>query len=543
MKQYKKIITTCLLTLGLAVTQLNTFTSYGYSKVDGTYQLLDGTKIDGVIARGIDISHWQGVIDWSKVSTDDVTFAMLGTRYSGKIDPNFHTNATNASKEGVKLGAYIYSYATTPEMALQEADFILDLVKDYPISYPIAFDMEDSAQSSLTPAEVSTLINTFCQRIEEAGYYPILYANDYWLANKIDMSQIKYDVWVARYEIKHAYPNPVMWQATSTGSINGIKGNVDIDFQYKDFSSSIPQNQWRTIANKTYYYQNYVMQKNTWIQDNNGWYYMDQDGLTSKGWLNLANKTYYLDNSTGKMTTGWNNVDQIWYYFNPSGNMATGWINDNGTRYFTDNTGKMQTGWLNYDDKFYYLKGSGDMATGWRSIDNYWHFFNSTGEMATGWVNDNGIWYFINNNGQMQTGWLQQGNQHYYLRGSGAMATGWRSLENQWYYFKSSGDMATGWINDNGTWYFINNNGQMQTGWFSDQNNRYYLDPTSGAMAANTTLTVDGVNYSVNESGICQEIIGETEAPGQETNDPIVVPSSPQTPELQNPPEIGPGIS
>ena len=173
----------------------------GYEKVNGYYQLADGTVIEQVISRGIDVSRWQGNVNWAAVAADDVSFVMLGTRSKGVVDPNFHTNVQGASAAGLKVGAYIYSLATTPEMARAEADFVLSLVKDYPISFPIAFDAEDSATlGTLPPAQVSEVINAFCQRIADAGYYPIVYANDYWLSNKIDLSNMHYDIWVARYE-------------------------------------------------------------------------------------------------------------------------------------------------------------------------------------------------------------------------------------------------------------------------------------------------------------------------------------------------------
>ena len=235
----------------------------------------DGTSISNVLFRGIDVSRWQGDINWSQVAADDVSFVMLGTRSKGAVDPYFHRNIQQASAAGVKVGVYIYSLATTPEMAVDEANFVLDLIHDYPVSYPVAFDMEDSTQGALSKDELAAIANAFCRRISEAGYYPIIYANDNWQANKLDMGKIEYTVWVARYSAKPAYQNPVMWQATSTGAVNGISGNVDIDFQFKDFTSVIPGNTWRTIQGKTYYYQNYVKQKNSWIDDGTGWFYMD----------------------------------------------------------------------------------------------------------------------------------------------------------------------------------------------------------------------------------------------------------------------------
>lgn len=94
-------------------------------------------------------------------------------------------NAANASQAGLRLGAYIYSYATSVEMAQQEADFVLNLIKDYPISFPVVFDAEDAnTLGTLTQSQVSDVINAFCKRIQDAGYYPMVYANEYWIANK-----------------------------------------------------------------------------------------------------------------------------------------------------------------------------------------------------------------------------------------------------------------------------------------------------------------------------------------------------------------------
>ena len=407
-----------------------------WKKVNGVYQMPDGSSINNVLFRGIDVSRWQGDINWSQVAADDVSFVMLGTRSKGAVDPYFHRNIQQASAAGVKVGVYIYSLAMTPEMAVEEANFVLNLIHDYPVSYPVAFDMEDSTQGTLSKDELADIANAFCGRISEAGYYPVIYANDNWLANKLDMSKMNYPVWAARYSAKPAYQNPVMWQATSTGAVNGISGNVDIDFQFKDFTSVIPANTWRTINGQTYYYQNYAKQKNNWIQDDGTWYYMNGDGLVSRGWLNQSGKSYYLDDSTGKMITGWKSDSGKWYYFGSSGALSKGWINDNGT------------------------------------------------------------WYYSNQEGVMQTGWLDDGGERYYLKGSGAMATGWREMDGAWYYFESSGRMAKGVIDVGGL--------------------HYYMEPSTGRMAAGTTVDIGGVAYNTDASGVLSQVVQET---GNETGD------------------------
>ena len=521
-----------------------------WKKVNGVYQMPDGSAIQNVLARGIDVSRWQGEINWSQVAADDVSFVMLGTRSKGAVDPYFHRNIQQASAVGVKVGVYIYSLATTVEMAEAEADFVLDLIHDYPVSYPVAFDMEDSTQGNLSKEELAAIANAFCKKISDSGYYPIIYANENWLKNKLDMSLMDYPVWVARYSARPSYQNPVMWQATSTGSVKGINGNVDIDFQFKDFSGQIPANTWRTINGKRYYYSNYTKQKNAWAQDGSDWYYMDSEGLASTGWITVSGSRYYLDETTGKMQTGWRQDQGKWYYLGSSGAVKKGWIEDNGAWYYTDSNGIMQTGWLDADGKRYYMESSGKMAVGWTNQNGKWYYLDASGALAKGWIQDNGSWYCSDTNGVMQTGWLSEGGKRYYLKGSGVMATGWREMDGAWYYFDGSGAMTTGMIEVNGL--------------------HYYMDPSTGRMAAGQTLEIGGAVYEAAADGHLipqgQEESGSTNqesasdsagtASGSSgtSSNPIIIPSngSGNSPSSQNVPEPsapvtgingGPGVS
>ena len=521
-----------------------------WKKVNGVYQMPDGSAIQNVLARGIDVSRWQGEINWSQVAADDVSFVMLGTRSKGVVDPYFHRNIQQASAAGVKVGVYIYSLAVTVEMAEAEADFVLDLIHDYPVSYPVAFDMEDSTQGNLSKEELAAIANAFCKKISDSGYYPIIYANENWLKNKLDMSLMDYPVWVARYSARPSYQNPVMWQATSTGSVKGINGNVDIDFQFKDFSGQIPANTWRTINGKRYYYSNYAKQKNAWAQDSSDWYYMDSEGLASTGWITVSGSRYYLDETTGKMQTGWRQDQGKWYYLGSSGAVKKGWIEDNGAWYYTDSNGIMQTGWLDADGKRYYMEPSGKMAVGWTNQNGKWYYLDASGALAKGWIQDNGSWYCSDTNGVMQTGWLSEGGKRYYLKGSGVMATGWREMDGAWYYFDGSGAMATGMIEVNGL--------------------HYYMDPSTGRMAAGQTLEIGGAVYEAAADGHLipqgQEESGSTNqesasdsagtASGSSgtSSNPIIIPSngSGNSPSSQNVPEPsapvtgingGPGVS
>ncbi len=490
-----------------------------WKRSGNVYLMPDGSPINNVLRRGIDVSRWQGEVNWSQVAADDVSFVMLGTRSKVEIDPYFHKNIQGAANAGVQVGAYIYSLATTPQMAVEEANFVLNLIKDYPVSYPVAFDMEDDVQKVLSKEQLAEIANAFCSTISAAGYYPIIYANEYWLNNHLDMSLMNYPVWVARYSVKPTYGSPVMWQATSTGSVKGISGNVDIDFQFRDFSDVIPANTWRTIAGKTHYYSNYVLQKDSWIHDGDGWYYMDSDGLALKNWQILGDERYYLDEASGKMQYGWQADGGTWYYLGSSGAAAKGWISDSGAMFFADRTnGAMRTGWLEDEGKTYFLKPSGKMATGWVRTDDKWYYMDGSGVLSKGWVNDNDKWFFFDQSGVMQTGWVSDGGQRYYLGTEGARATGWNDVDGVRYYFDGEGRMTTGWQSLDNSWYYLNSDGSMATGLTDVNGVKYYLNPEDGRMAADTEVTVGDTTYRADGSGALSVVMPE-EASAEGTAD------------------------
>ncbi len=510
---------------------------------NGSYTGADGSQISGVYARGIDVSHWKQTIDWNRVAADDIDYVMLGTRYNNEVDPYFGTNAIGAFNAGLKVGAYIYSYATTPAMAEAEADFVLNLIKDYPISYPVVIDVESSEMSALSPSELANVINAFCQKIEKSGYYPMVYSNDYWLSNKIDMTKLHYDVWAARYDVKPTYAGAAMWQATNQGEVNGISGAVDINFTLKDFSAKLPANRWRLIGDKWYYYTNYVKQTG-WINDGQSWYFLNTDGTQVKGWIQQDGEYYYLLPTTGQMQTGWEKIDDAWYYLKADGRMANEWLYVDDKYYYLYN-GQMVTGWLRIGEDYYYMKGDGSMVTGWRKMDGAYYYFNADGTLVRGWLNVDGDYYYLKTDGTMVTGWQTLDNKTYYFNPDGDLAMKWTKIGDDWYYFAEDGTMMTGWIQLDGRYYYLHTDGRMVTGWQSDGTNHYYMDPSSGKMAvgwkeiaktwyyfsqsghmikgwlkvdgkyyymdpssgkmyANGSYKIENVNYTFDKDGVCQ---------------------------------------
>lgn len=306
----KRAVRACALALfmsTLAVTTLSTgLTSYAMvgDFVDGQYVYNNGSAIEGALEKGISISKYQnraGSIDWNAVKNAGVSFAMVRVGYLRDLDPYFDENMRNAAAAGLKVGAYVYSQATDNFSAAQEAYFMIETLKDYPVSYPVALDMESDTilQANLSKEQLAELVNTFCKIVADAGYTPILYGNSYWFSQHLDSSLIPYDIWYARYGTdQHDYPNRTIWQCTDSGKVDGIVGNVTLELAFKDYSTVIPSDTWRSINGKWYYFKNYVKQT---------------------GWLDLDGKRYYLG-TDGAMVAGTSAmIDGNNYNFDASG--------------------------------------------------------------------------------------------------------------------------------------------------------------------------------------------------------------------------------
>ncbi len=204
--------------------------------------------------KGIDVSKYQGNIDWSKAKTE-IDFAMIRVGYRGYgsgsivMDSYYSQNIKNALANQIKCGVYFFTQAINEAEAIEEANWVLDKIKGYPITYPIAIDTEWSSSSKtgradgLSKEERTKTIKAFCQTIKKAGYTPIIYAGKDWLNNQLNMEELKeYDVWLAHYvtgapdKISDYTGKYTMWQYTSSGTVQGINGPVDIDICYKKYN-------------------------------------------------------------------------------------------------------------------------------------------------------------------------------------------------------------------------------------------------------------------------------------------------------------------
>ncbi len=194
--------------------------------------------------KGIDVSKWQEKIDWDRVKTTGIQFAMLRSSFGWgeeNKDVCFEENYANAKKAGVPIGAYHYSYAKTLEEAIKEADLCLSILKGKTFEYPIAFDMEESSVAALGREKVSAIADAFCSRMEANGYYVMIYANLNWFQNYFTEEIFKkYDIWLAQWSSKITLNRTVgIWQTTSKGRVTGISGNVDLDIAYKNYPTII----------------------------------------------------------------------------------------------------------------------------------------------------------------------------------------------------------------------------------------------------------------------------------------------------------------
>lgn len=197
---------------------------------------------------GVDVSSYQGKIDWEDVADDGIDFAMIriltgkGT-HDLSLDSRFEYNYRNARAAGVKVGVYRYSYATTRGGARREARRIIEVLDGRKLEYPIVLDMEDSSVLANTTREDRTeIILGFKDIVESAGYKFALYANKNWIDNYIDPAALKgVDIWFARWRSLSRGPgytgpgNLAMWQYTDEGSVDGIPGRVDLDVSYKRY--------------------------------------------------------------------------------------------------------------------------------------------------------------------------------------------------------------------------------------------------------------------------------------------------------------------
>lgn len=204
---------------------------------------------EAVSHKGIDVSKYQGEIDWEEVAADGVEYAFIraGIRgyTEGEIleDENFEENIKGARHNDIDVGVYFFSQASSVEEAQEEAQYVIDAIEPYKVDYPVVIDVEavnnkNARTNDLTKEERTQYCIAFCEKIKEAGYTPMIYGNLKTFMLMLDLGQLEeYDKWFAYYDEQVYYPYAFkIWQYTDEGSVKGVEGNVDLNISFEDLS-------------------------------------------------------------------------------------------------------------------------------------------------------------------------------------------------------------------------------------------------------------------------------------------------------------------
>ena len=236
-----------------------------------------GQVIQGATMKGIDVSQWNGNINWAKVAKSDVDYAIIrvgyGDNYTYQDDTYFKKNVKGCIDNKIPFGVYIYSYAVNTTMAKSEANHVLRLIKGLKLDFPVYFDMEDNSQLNGTNnATRGAIAKTFCNAITAKGYKVGIYANLNWWNNYLTdkaFNNSKWYKWVAQYNSQCDYKGTYqMWQSTSSGVIDGVSsacGTFDFNFWFgKTITSSYVQPVKLSNTNYTFkYYDEEISKKLT----------------------------------------------------------------------------------------------------------------------------------------------------------------------------------------------------------------------------------------------------------------------------------------
>lgn len=522
----------------------------GWQQYDGQWYYLgmstgkwiDYNAFEENTIKGVDVSYWQNEIDWQAFKDAGFDYAFVRAGYGtskshGNKDSFFEKHVDGANAVGIAAGVYYYSTATTVSQAILDARFVIERMQGHTISYPVAIDMEDAnTQGKLSKEQNALIAKAFCDEIASAGYTPMIYCNEDWYKNYIDMELLSdYDKWVARFDIRHSDDiNVDIWQSSSTterpDGKNYDSGSrtdfVDVNFGYTDYRP--------IVTPRTTYIEGYDINSKVFCKDANGIWLFLPDGSYAKSCWQYINDHYYYFDADGYMVTGWLKDGSNYYYLKEDGKMAfdewvdgcylspTGewdpykvdpnmpedeapahgpeksgtWKQSGSKWWFCHDDGTYTTsGWESINSKWYYFDADGWMKTGWLLDGNTWYYLTDSGSMQTGWFDVNGIWYYTNKKGELATStWVEN---DYYVNADGAYVAKktskgasylgtWKKSSNKWWYSHPDGSYAkNGWELINDEWYFFDAAGWMLTGWQQDAGTWYYFGD-DGAMKSDT---------------------------------------------------------
>ena len=495
----------------------------------------DGRVIGENVKKVIDVSQYNGHIDWSKVSKTDVDGVIIrivshkGGYYH--IDEQFENNLNGCRKYNIPFGIYIYDYSNNVTDADNEATMILNYLSKYKISpselsYPVYLDMERPELSTTTNELV---VDAFVNKLANSNYNTKVYSYRSLLQTKLNSPTIYQHVdWVAAYTSSLGFSNnwyrgPKGWQYSNGAFVDGISGYVDMSVWYDQGVPKYDYVGWKCYYDHWYYGSSKNILQIGWEKINGKWYYFNTNGIMATGWISLNGEWYYLT-SNGDMVTGAQTINNKEYYFTSEGVMVRGWHKENDKwKYYSPKKmsiygrtfveGEKVTGWLPINDKWYYIAEDGIMHTGWMQVGNQWKYYSQgtlkiygktfvDGEKVTGWLPLGNRWYYIANDDYMVTGYYKVGNSTYYFDESGLMKTGWFKINGEDYYAASSGAIQAQWVKSLSNWYYVDVDGKMVTGYQTINGAKYYF--ASSGLMQKGWFKINGEDYYAASSGTIQ---------------------------------------
>lgn len=406
-------------------------------------------------AKGvIDVSGWQGDIDWAKAKADGVEGAIIRLGYGegNNADKKAQRNISECKRLGIPFGIYWYSYADTPALAKEEGADVVAKLKQFGVNpsdlaYPVYYDLEkwtwEGHQPPTDPNVYNNIVNNWYSALQSAGYKNLgVYSYTSYLQGPLKHVDIyAKTTWVAQYGARMGFDsfptNSRGWQYTSTGKVDGISGNVDMNaFGNKEYVNG---GHWVTKNDQKYWRDSdgsLARSKEIYDPESNAWYWIDSDGTMAHDkdvYLRSNGGKWVRYDSNGHMVKGEDYRYGGWYYFDvTTGAMAKGisYVPSNGGKEvcYDRVTGKMLYGeqYVDYD----------------RKIAGWYLFDRNTGAMTYGDV------YLRSNGGK----WVR------YDRSSGKMVKGLQKQDGAWYYFdETTGAMAHGrtWVPQWNTWHMF----------------------------------------------------------------------------------------
>ena len=214
--------------------------------------IFKGAYVDGeeVLAHGIDVSTWNGVIDWQEIKSAGIDFVIIKAGSTNGKDPAFERNYAGAKAAGLDVGCYFYTYATTVEEINSDADSFINMIAGKKFEYPTFLDIEDPSQETLDGDLLTEMCVTFIKKLQVNGYFGAIYANNNWIVNLLHTQTITtyFDVWLARWTLSgeanwgSSFGTRMgMWQYSCTGKIGSHTCDFDMNVTFKDYPTLIKE--------------------------------------------------------------------------------------------------------------------------------------------------------------------------------------------------------------------------------------------------------------------------------------------------------------